>query len=535
MRKNTPITQKEVEVRREANILSTTNSKGQITHINDEFVAISGFERDELIGQPHNVIRHPDMPRGAFEEMWRRLKEGQSWLGAVKNRCKNGDHYWVQAYAIPITDRSGEVLELQSIRSQLSEEAKTRAEVLYAKVREREPEKGPIEPPRLKRWPSLFLQLTLVLLLMVGGAALLTFVQQSVTVKLVELAVIALMGVGALGVLTRPYARIVKRARSIIDDTVAERIFTGRLDDAGSIELALTQQSAELDAVIKRLHDVIEQLDARANTTLSHSTQAHKAVQEQSASTDSIASASEQMSACSSDVASNAVNILTQVQHAIERVGSGKSLTHSTKQSMQALSEELAGAAEAVGKLVEASQGVGAALKTIGEITDQTNLLALNASIEAARAGEAGRGFAVVAEEVRGLAQRTKSSAEQIGETIEDFENTVQLATASMQKCRSYADTTETNATESASALDEVATFIEGIQSLCDNTSSAAEQQHSASAEISQRIVSINDLGENAMNLFTDAQGALNELKLQIDQMGGLVFRLRRRTLEAVG
>ena len=89
MRINEPVTNREVAVGKDANILSTTNPKGQITHINDEFVEISGFSRDELLGQPHNIIRHPHMPRAAYEEMWRRLKAGEAWLGAVKNRCKN--------------------------------------------------------------------------------------------------------------------------------------------------------------------------------------------------------------------------------------------------------------------------------------------------------------------------------------------------------------------------------------------------------------------------------------------------------------
>ena len=158
MRINNEVTQTQQNVADNANILSTTNPKGQITHINDEFIEISGFERSELIGQPHNIIRHPDMPRGAFELMWQRLKTGKPWLGAVKNRCKNGDHYWVRAYAIPITDADGKPVEHQSIRTRLEPEAQKRAEELYAKLQAKEPEKGPIEAPRLKRKPSLTLR-----------------------------------------------------------------------------------------------------------------------------------------------------------------------------------------------------------------------------------------------------------------------------------------------------------------------------------------------------------------------------------------
>ncbi len=86
MRVNEPVSNRNVPVSSGANILSTTNPKGQITHINDEYVEISGFTRDELVGQPHNIIRHPDMPRAAYEQMWGNLKSGNTWLGAVKNR-----------------------------------------------------------------------------------------------------------------------------------------------------------------------------------------------------------------------------------------------------------------------------------------------------------------------------------------------------------------------------------------------------------------------------------------------------------------
>lgn len=75
-------------------------------HCNDAFEQISGLSHDELIGQPHNLIRHPDMPPEAFQVMWDTLKSGSPWMGLVKNRCKNGDHYWVNAYVTPVTDRA---------------------------------------------------------------------------------------------------------------------------------------------------------------------------------------------------------------------------------------------------------------------------------------------------------------------------------------------------------------------------------------------------------------------------------------------
>ena len=96
MRNNQPVTQHEQHYPAEQALISTTDLQSHITDANDHFCAIAGFSREELVGQPHNLVRHPDMPTEAFADMWRTLKAGRSWMGLVKNRCKSGDHYWVR-------------------------------------------------------------------------------------------------------------------------------------------------------------------------------------------------------------------------------------------------------------------------------------------------------------------------------------------------------------------------------------------------------------------------------------------------------
>ena len=102
MRNNQPVTQRERTLSADQKLISTTDLKGNITYCNEAFVAISGFEHKELIGSPHNIIRHPDTPAAVFGHMWGDLGAGRSWMGIVKNRCKNGDHYWVNAFITPI-------------------------------------------------------------------------------------------------------------------------------------------------------------------------------------------------------------------------------------------------------------------------------------------------------------------------------------------------------------------------------------------------------------------------------------------------
>lgn len=134
MRQNLPVTGRNLELPQDANILSTTDTQSCITYVNSDFIKISGFTEVELQGQSHNIVRHPDMPAAAFEHMWATLKAGCFWMGLVKNRCKNGDHYWVSAYVTPIRG-NGQTTEYQSVRTKLDPVQVQAAEQLYTQLR----------------------------------------------------------------------------------------------------------------------------------------------------------------------------------------------------------------------------------------------------------------------------------------------------------------------------------------------------------------------------------------------------------------
>ena len=135
MKVNLPVTQKEIELKDGSSIVSKTDLKGAITYINREFMEVSGFSEAELIGKNHNVIRHPDMPAAAFEDLWRTVKAGKPWNGMVKNRCKNGDHYWVEANVAPIREGST-VVGYMSVRSKVTRQQIEQAEKLYQQMRD---------------------------------------------------------------------------------------------------------------------------------------------------------------------------------------------------------------------------------------------------------------------------------------------------------------------------------------------------------------------------------------------------------------
>ena len=131
MKNNQPITQREVTFPPNAYLVSRTDTKGVIIYANDAFVNISGFTRDELIGQHHNIVRHPEMPEAAFRDLWTTVKSGLPWRGMVKNRCKNGDFYWVEAFVVPLK-KNGQITGYQSVRTPASREKRAAAEAAYA-------------------------------------------------------------------------------------------------------------------------------------------------------------------------------------------------------------------------------------------------------------------------------------------------------------------------------------------------------------------------------------------------------------------
>ncbi|MBS0440883.1 MAG: PAS domain-containing protein, partial [Proteobacteria bacterium] len=134
MRKTGPITQREFLLDDGATLVSSTNLKSRITYCNPAFVAVSGYAREELIGQPHNLIRHPDMPAEAFRDMWATLEAGEPWTGVVKNRRKSGDHYWVRANVTPVIE-NGRITSYLSVRTAPSRDEVAAAEALYAHMR----------------------------------------------------------------------------------------------------------------------------------------------------------------------------------------------------------------------------------------------------------------------------------------------------------------------------------------------------------------------------------------------------------------
>lgn len=134
MKINMPITEHEIMMVDGQTLVSKTNLKGAITYVNPDFITISGFTEQELLGMNHNIVRHPDMLPEAFGDLWETIKAGKAWTGIIKNRCKNGDFYWVKANVTPIWEK-GEITAYMSVRSKPTREEISAAEATYVQIK----------------------------------------------------------------------------------------------------------------------------------------------------------------------------------------------------------------------------------------------------------------------------------------------------------------------------------------------------------------------------------------------------------------
>jgi aerotaxis receptor len=504
MRTNLPVTTIEYPITDATLIVSRTDTKGRLTCFNDEFVQASGFAEAELMGQPHNIIRHPDMPPEAFENLWDTLKAGKPWAGAVKNRRKNGDFYWVLATASPIRE-NGQVTGYTSIRTKLPADQRAEAEQVYAALRAKKAHGYKIDAGIIRRRSLLdhfavftrTLKARLVTLLsvqaaclVIGLAAELGLGQQYMiaTAVILSLGLLlgGLLGMQAIGAIGRPLGRLNEAMLNITQAKLDNRILVECDDEIGVAlrnlqtvqaivrfdreELKATEKRAALrrKADMNKLADAFEgavgeivetvssaatELEASANTLTATAERSQELAISVAAASEEASTNVESVAAASEELTSSVNEISRQVQEssrvAAEAVGQAQKTN------------------DRVGELSRAAARIGDVVELINTIAGQTNLLALNATIEAARAGEAGRGFAVVASEVKALAEQTAKATGEIGLQITG----IQAATQ-----------------DSVGAIKEIGDTIGRMSEISSTIAAAVEEQGAATQEISRNI-----------------------------------------------
>ncbi|CCD96237.1 putative sensory transducer protein [Bradyrhizobium sp. ORS 375] len=527
MRKNLPVTNVEYPITDDTLIVSKTDAKGKLTFFNQDFVNAAGFTEAELMGQPHNIVRHPDMPPEAFDNLWTTLKAGRPWVGAVKNRRKNGDYYWVLATASPIR-KDGQVIGYTSVRTKLPSDQRAEAEQVYAAIREKKPHSYKIDDGIVRR-RSLFDHLAMFTGTIASRLRTLVGLQ---TLFLIVLGVIS-FGEGGLGGMS---AAAIAAAGIVLCGLIGLRtmsVIVGPLDHLNETMESITQgkldtrlrieRDDEIGRALRNLQTVQTMVRFNARELMEQEQRAARTrKQEMSALADSfegaignivdtVSSASGNLESSANSLSGTAMRgqeLSTSVAAASEEASANvqavasatEELTSSVKEISRQVQESARIASDAVdqarrtndrvGELSKAATRIGDVVELINTIAGQTNLLALNATIEAARAGEAGRGFAVVASEVKALAEQTAKATGEIAQQISG----IQAATQ-----------------ESVGAIREISTTIERLSEISATVAAAVEEQGAATSEIARNIQHAATGTQQVSSNITDVQRGASE------------------------
>jgi aerotaxis receptor len=501
MRTNLPVTQREYQFPTGETLLSATDTQSRIQYANAAFIRTSGFRPDELIGQPHNLVRHPDMPAEAFADMWRTIKAGQSWTALVKNRRKDGDHYWVRANAAPMR-RNGEVVGYLSVRTKPERAEIEAAEALYRRFREGQAKglafhRGLIIRTGWLRWTSALqlmptawrVRLPLLLLALATAATLIASGQPG-------WAALAVMGLLLADLfietqVTGPLARVRGIAQQVASGEPATDLHLNRCDDIGLIARAITQAGLNLRSLVD---DVQEQ-----------TTGLHVASQE-------IASANNDLSSRTEQTASNLEQTAAAMEQQTATVRQNSDTAQQASQLAGATNEAARNGGEAVTKVVstmglisESSRRIADIIGVIDGIAFQTNILALNAAVEAARAGEQGRGFAVVAGEVRALAQRSAEAAKEIKGLIADSVSKVDAGTQLVN--------------QAGQAIGEVVSQVKRVNDLIAEITVASREQATGIAQVGQAVSQLDEMTQQNAAMVQQSSAAAASLREQAQRL----------------
>ncbi|MEH6566396.1 MAG: PAS domain-containing methyl-accepting chemotaxis protein [Halopseudomonas sp.] len=519
MRNNQPTTQRERTFPEEQRLISTTNLKGIITYCNDAFVDVSGFDRTELIGSPHNMVRHPDTPSAVFAHMWADLKKGHAWMGIVKNRCKNGDHYWVNAFVTPIYE-GGQIQGYESVRVKTTAGQVQRAEALYARLNKGKKAFG-------ADWSGVALHvIPSALMLAVGAAAGAAMGWSGVALG----AAIGLpAGLALKAIFDQRLSRIINVADSSITDPLLAQMYTPYQGALGQIEMAIHSQQARLQTCLTRLADSAEQLKRQAVEASQLATQSSSGLAQQRNETDLVAAAINEMAAATQEVSGNVQSTATATRDASDLALHGKTVAAQARGAIESLLNAVNAASGVTNKLASDAREIGTVVDVIKGIAEQTNLLALNAAIEAARAGEQGRGFAVVADEVRALASRTAQSTEQIHSLIANLQQAAQGTVESMRVGNEQAERGVEQVIAADEALEGIRQAIERINDMAGQIASAAEEQSHVAEEINRNVTNIASLADSTSQDAQRSADLSGELSATAEQQVNLVERFNRR------
>jgi aerotaxis receptor len=486
MKINLPVTDQEIRLSDDIEIVSTTDLKGIITYANTDFTRSTQYSSEELLGKNHNIVRHPDMPPEGFADLWATLKSNKSWMGIVKNRAKNGDFFWVDTFVTP-TIENGQVVGYEAACVKTQREFIQRADALYKAVREK-------KVTRLPKYGGFATraQLSHLFAFAPVTAGLIFADAWSNPVLAATLVTSILLGAFLAWRLSEPVTQAAEASLKVIDNTIARLVYSDRNDEIGQIETAILALQARLRTMMGRFNASAKQVTQAAMKTANSARDTSADLEHQHDAINMMTRAIEEMTTAVQNVAGYASDAASAAESSASLAHNGRAAVGNTTQTIESLAHAVDNATNAIHQLEQESKNIDVVVNVIRDIAEQTNLLALNAAIEAARAGEQGRGFAVVADEVRKLASSTQNSTHEIQKIVEVLQKGAHQTAAAMERGRDQAAHSVREADAAGNAFAEIADAVNRIKDMNIHVASAAEQQSSVTVEIRRNIENIS-------------------------------------------
>ncbi|MDR0529868.1 MAG: methyl-accepting chemotaxis protein [Zoogloeaceae bacterium] len=538
MRINQPVTNVETRLPESAFIYSRTDLKGQIVELNDAFAEISAYTKEEMLGQPHNIVRHPDMPPEAFEDMWRDLKSGLPWRGLVKNRRKDGGFYWVIANASPVRE-DGRLVGYQSVRGRPSCEEVAAAESVYRRIRQGDRSiqilHGNVVPaPSLRTafsaWMKDVRQQNLLIGLSMMALALFLIAHAFLPTLLPTALLHTLGGVGLLlsawflfifrGLLKNDLKETNAYLENILTSgNLRARFLLNRSDSIGSIARRISRMVSWIQSTLQGIEDIALAVKNSADAVGQSVVTLNESAHAQSDATASAAAGIEELTVSIGEVANNAEKTRDAAQAAAEASENGVRLADQASATILELAETVNHSAAQVERLGEHSKEISRITDAIREIAEQTNLLALNAAIEAARAGEQGRGFAVVADEVRKLAERSAQATEEISQMISAVQTETSKAVSGMRSGATQMGNSVQYVENAKDALREINTQMGQMLEMVSDISNSTNEQQNAMTQMAQNVEQVAQMTDQNLAQANETSRTADALRALTDRM----------------
>lgn len=406
----------EIVLNNEQELISITDLNGLIVEVNEDFCNVSGYSREELIGKPHNIVRHQDMPKEAFNDLWIKLKKKENWRGAVKNRCKDGSYYWVDAFVTPYYE-NGKIIGYQSVRTKLNENLKTKAEKVYKQIQNKE-----VITSKKTKLKNIIL---ISLISIIYGLS--EYFDKNILNLLSILITFYVYRMEIFG-----FNNYIENKKEEYD-SISRLIYTEN-DLFSIINYHSIMEEGKLKTIVGRIKDF-------SNKIIKNSKKLHKCTSETVNSFNKQDNQINEIDQLFKEVNSKSEIILLATKKTNEKnelvvkdCRSANEQMLTIKKSLYILENEMSQSLNLTEDINEKMNSINSIISEIKGIAEQTNLLALNAAIEAARAGESGRGFAVVADEVRNLSQRTQNASANIIKSIENISMSINDLTSQIKE-----------------------------------------------------------------------------------------------------